>query len=264
MTREDGLDPILQPWMQRNAPPAPDDLLPRVMREVETVSQRTRTWPSFLAFSPAGTWAGVAAAVILAVAAGWMLLGGHGPFVGGPNASATPTPAPAPAGAEVHSGTDPIGDAVDGLPDIVRVTTTAVRGQDPTLQIEIAEPWQPGMKLLVTIQDGTGNPGGPASPMYCSPWFHSGSLHISLAGTADAPVVRVDDSEQFDVSKSTVDGRTLTLWLSPISGQYPAVLYLAVETGGDMYQGDMYPNNSSGNTTATCHPVLTGAASTPG
>jgi hypothetical protein len=95
MTRDESLDPILQPWMERNAPVAPDDLLPRVMREVETVSQRTRTWPSLVAFLNVGAWAAAAGVVaMLAVVIGFTILSSSGNPTGGPHPVVTSTPSP--------------------------------------------------------------------------------------------------------------------------------------------------------------------------
>ncbi len=93
MTRDEGVDPILQPWMARNAPAAPDDLLPRVMREVDTMSQRTTTWPRFLTATHTTTWVAVTAVVaILAVSIGAYLISNRAAPVG-----TTQTPSPTPA-----------------------------------------------------------------------------------------------------------------------------------------------------------------------
>jgi len=90
MTRDESLDPILQPWMDRNAPAAPQDLLPRVMREVDTMSQRTTTWPRLLFTAHPTAWVLVtAAAAILAVSLGAFLLSSGTRPVGG---DATPAP----------------------------------------------------------------------------------------------------------------------------------------------------------------------------
>jgi len=96
MTRDESLDPILQPWMERNAPAAPNDLLPRVMREVETVSQRTTTWPRLLFSAHPTAWVlATAAAAILAVSLGVFLVSSGARPIGG---DATPAPSGQAAG----------------------------------------------------------------------------------------------------------------------------------------------------------------------
>lgn len=117
MTRSDDLELILRPWLERNAPPAPDDLLPRVMREVDTMSQRTRTWPSFLATTPVGGWLAAAAVVtVLAAAIGLLVFGPNGSPVGGPNPTATPTVRTTPSPSPVPSFAPPASaqEAIDG------------------------------------------------------------------------------------------------------------------------------------------------------
>lgn len=90
MTRDESFESILQPWMERNAPPTPQDLLPRVMREVDTVSQRTTTWPRLLFSTHPTAWVvATAAAAILAVSVGTFLLASGTRPVG---ADATPAP----------------------------------------------------------------------------------------------------------------------------------------------------------------------------
>ncbi len=92
MTRDSGLDPILHPWMARNAPPAPDDLLPRVMREVEIMSQRTATWPRWLMITHSTTLVAVAAGVaLLAIVMGAYFASDRSASIG---TNATPTPIP--------------------------------------------------------------------------------------------------------------------------------------------------------------------------
>jgi hypothetical protein len=96
MSRDDELEPILRPWMERNAPDAPPDLLLRVMREVDTMSERERTggrsWLSLFSTSPATGWILAAAAVaVMAIAVGFFIANLPGTPSAGPGA--TPTPA---------------------------------------------------------------------------------------------------------------------------------------------------------------------------
>lgn len=65
MSRAGGLEEILEAWMARNAPPAPDDVLLRIMGEVDAVPQRA---PRLLSWS-FGTLAALMATALFAVTA---------------------------------------------------------------------------------------------------------------------------------------------------------------------------------------------------
>jgi hypothetical protein len=109
MSRDDELEPILGPWMKRNALDAPPDLLLRVMREVDTMSERERTssrsWLSLFGASPATGWILATAAVaVMAIAVGFFIANLPRTPTAGPGASPTPTPVVTPA----LSGTDVI------------------------------------------------------------------------------------------------------------------------------------------------------------
>ena len=47
-THHDDLDQLLRPWMQRHAPDAPNELVLRIIGEIETMSEHapTRSWLS--------------------------------------------------------------------------------------------------------------------------------------------------------------------------------------------------------------------------
>lgn len=135
MTSNDRIEPVLQSWMARNAPPTPPDLLLRVLSEVDTMSQRTRTWPiGWLSATHLPVLATVTAVVaIIAVAAGLFFVNGSAPA---PGANATPTatainsgPVPSAATSKVSNGlsleqTVFLGDAPKQLYALVKNATS--------------------------------------------------------------------------------------------------------------------------------------------
>jgi len=95
MNRNDRIQPLLQSWVDRRLATASDDLLAEVMREIDTVSQRRTTAPSWLSLSHVTAWVTVAAAmVMLATAIGLYVANqtGHRPSIPGPAATPTATP----------------------------------------------------------------------------------------------------------------------------------------------------------------------------
>lgn len=67
MNRDDDLEPILVPWMARNARPAPDDLMQHVMAEVDAVKQRASRGPAWSSWTWSRQLASVAATGVFAV-----------------------------------------------------------------------------------------------------------------------------------------------------------------------------------------------------
>lgn len=75
MNRDDDLEPILGPWMARNAPRAPGGLLQDIIARVDAVEQRTTRWPSWVTVArPLVGVASTALVALLLVAIGLVVL----------------------------------------------------------------------------------------------------------------------------------------------------------------------------------------------
>ena len=98
-THHDDLDQLLRPWMQRHAPDAPNELVLRIIGEIETMSEHapTRSWLSRFSTWPASAWGAAAAAlVVIAIAIGVLYLN----LVGTPTPANQPTPSPRASAAD--------------------------------------------------------------------------------------------------------------------------------------------------------------------
>ncbi len=94
MNRNDSIRPLLQTWADDRLEPTSEGLLAQVMREVDTVSQRTTTSPSWLNLSQTALAAAAIVMVVLASAIGAYVATqvGSKTQVPGPAATADATP----------------------------------------------------------------------------------------------------------------------------------------------------------------------------
>ncbi len=94
MKRNETIRPLLQAWVDDRLEPTSEDLLAQVMREVDTVSQRTTTWSSWLHLSQTALAATAVVMVLLASAIGAYVASqaGSKTHVVGPAPTADATP----------------------------------------------------------------------------------------------------------------------------------------------------------------------------
>jgi hypothetical protein len=260
MRRDIDIEPLLSPWMERQARSAPDDLLPRVMREVGTMSQESTTIRAWLYPSSTVGWmTGGIAVVAMAIALGVFLANLRGLPAGEPS---SPSPeATSSSAARTIVELDPVGDATADAPDIVAVSTTRIPADEVVLKIELAEPMTPGTEVRVYLEtNGIGPYGGGGHPIplddpeWCNPWFMEAGVRVGSEGFASNTLTDV-----WHPGRTVADGTTLTLPI-PLDTVAPdGFLTLFVRTTGtgegepwsDDVGQDRFPDDDN-----TCYPVM--------
>lgn len=206
MNRNDDIESLLSPWMSRQGRRAPDDLLLRVMWEVETMSQESMAIRvGILRSSLVGWVVGGLAVITMAVATGLLIANLRAGPAGAPG-SPSPTAAPTWATWTVRE-TDAVGDVtvpdmgapdipgIGGLPgnapDIVAVGISRVSWDNLfRLEIELTERMAEGTELQVWLETNGAGPyhgngplpmeGGPES---CNGWFMEEAVGIRPDGS---------------------------------------------------------------------------------
>lgn len=204
------IEPLLASWMDRHARGAPYDLLPRVMKEVGSMPQESRTFGAGrLSFSLVGWLTGGIAVVATFIAAGVLIANLGGAPTGG---HGTPSPT---ATASSTTGTirvsDPVGDATGNAPDILAVSISRVMDDRFRLEIELAEPMAPGSELFVGLETNGAGPhsGGRPVPMegpeLCGWWFMEESVSVGPAGSVQRHVGTWQPSPILSATNVTLD-----------------------------------------------------------
>jgi hypothetical protein len=251
MNRNDEIESVLSPWMSRQGRRAPDDLLLRVMWEVEDVSQESRTIGMGVLWSSVLGWvtAGVAVIAMAAVAAAFVANLGASPA--GTPGSPSPTAAPTSATWTVRER-DPVGDATGNAADIVTVSITRVSEDLFTLEIELAQPMASGSELTVWLETNGAGPyaGNSALPMEggpetCNGWFME-----------EAVAIRPDGSVQNYASgkwmpSPELSGKKVTVGIPLQEIGVTDWLAFQVVTGVDNEGADWFPDETDG-----CYPLI--------
>lgn len=243
----DDFEPILQPWMERQARTAPHGLLLRVMTEVETMSQEA-TLRSRLSMS-AITGMALAGAALLAITLAVTMFVANllGPPTGGPTAS----PSPAATTGARTDGTDPRADATGEAPDILAIHTTEAADATYTVEVVLAAPMAPGARLAVWYETNGAHPADPLTGTYwlegCELWQMNGRISVDSTGDVWAPTGSWQPSP-------IVDGRTVSFDLplerlnnAWVKDQLAIVVVSTDGQGGE----DRLPDESG-----SCYPLL--------
>lgn len=251
MTRDSGLDPILGPWMRRSAPTAPDDLLGRVMTEVETMSQRQTAGMTWFTASPAHIGLTATALVAgLALAIG-IIIGTSDRIGPAPSESAAPTPT-------VTRTTDRIGDGPEAY-DIVEVATSVTDGGILNVTVELATPWPDDGRLsawFVPNEASHSGGGGGFRPQSSCDSMGSGYAAGVASGSGSFSSHYHDANgdgittqrESLDVS---VDGAVVTFEVPLAYLRDPETLGIGLGAGTAATGMDFFPDGRGGD----CQPV---------
>lgn len=221
MNRNDDIESVLSPWMSRQGRSAPDDLLLRVMSEVDTMSQESRTiGMGMLRFSPIGWLLTGVAVLTIAVAAVIFIV--NLPTLAPPS-GASPVPSQTPAASPTQVRLvepDPAGDATGDAPDILAATATVV-GDELTLEIMLSEPMSFGQRLVIVIETNgfgpnvVGGGGVPIDdPTQCNGWFMEESISVDAAGGVTLNPSSWRDAPHRTLDPARLEGSTVTISIS--------------------------------------------------
>ena len=243
------IEPLLAPWMERQARGAPYDLLPRVMREVRSMSQESRAFGAgLLSFSMVAWLTGGIAIVATAIAAGVLIANLSGAPAGG-QGSPSPTATPSSAAGTIRES-DPVGDATGNAPDIVAVGISRVSEDLFMLDIELAEPMASGTELTVWLEtNGAGPYPGPVpmeGPELCYSWFMEESVAVGPTGSVQN---RAGGGKW--LPSPVLNGTKVTLDIPLQEIGVTNRLAFQVVTGVDNEARDWFPDQADG-----CYPLI--------
>lgn len=252
MTRDNGLDPILGPWMRRNALAAPDDLLDRVMTEVETMTQRPAAGMSWFGATPAHTLMTATAIVAAAALAVGILIGNNVRIGPAPSASASPTPT-------VTRFTDPSGDGPEAY-DITAVTTSVVDDDILRIRVELATRWpdEGVLRMWFVPNDASHTSGGLGAHNRCDPYGAGYSLFVTSGSgtfTSHTHDSRGDQvTTQEETLNVTVDANVVTVDVPLRFLRDPQTLGVALDAGTVEAGFDAWPDRPD-SADDGCQPV---------